>query len=78
MASVDFIADRLTHEVRADGVAFHAGLLELSALGIAVFLVRLGDFEVIAPAGEFHAVVAKGLGLLEHGSQRQISPLAGE
>ena len=50
----------------------------MSAAGIAVGLVGLGDFKVVAPAGEFHTVVAEGFGFLEHGVDRQIGPLTGE
>ncbi len=64
VARVDVVAHGLADEVGADGVALQPVLLEQGALGVAVFLVGLGDFKVIAPAAEFHAVVAERLGLL--------------
>ena len=78
VAGVDVIADGLADEMGGDGVALEACVLELSALGIAIGLVSLGDLEVVSPAGEFYAVIAEGFGFLEHGIQGQICPLAGK
>ena len=61
-----------------DGEAFHASGIELCALGIAVGLIGFIDLEMVAPAAEFHAIVAEGLGFLNDGVEREIGPLAGE
>src|SRR5436190_14577284 len=45
---INEVADRLSHEVRADGVALEPGFAEESPLGVAVLLVGFGDFEMIA------------------------------
>lgn len=47
-------------------------------LGGAVGVIGLGDVEVIAPAGEFRAIVAKRLDFREEGFQWKVGPLAGE
>jgi hypothetical protein len=52
--------------------------LEFGAQSVAVGLVSLGHFKVIAPAREFDAVIAEGFGFLEHGIDGQIGPLTGE
>ena len=78
MAWVDVVAHGLADEMGGNGVALHASFLKLGALGIAVGLVRLVHFEVVAPAGKFDTVITKGLGLLNHGIAGEIGPLAGE
>ncbi|MFT3787570.1 MAG: hypothetical protein QM770_15625 [Tepidisphaeraceae bacterium] len=77
---VDVVADRLPDEVRADRDAGQAVVLEQFPLLLAVRLVLEGgvDVEVVAPAGEFQAVVAEGLGFLGERFERQVGPLAGE
>jgi hypothetical protein len=59
-------------------MALHACGFQFRALGIAVGLIGLFHFKVVAPAGEFDAVVAEGLGLLDHRVAGEIGPLAGE
>ena len=78
MTRVDVVAHGLADEMGGDGVALHAGFLQLGALGIAVGLVRLLHFKVVAPAGKFDTVITEGLGLLDHGINGKIGPLAGE
>jgi hypothetical protein len=78
VAGVDVVAHRLADEMSRDRVALHARRLQLGTLGIAVGLIRLIDFKVIAPAGKFDTIVAEGLGLLDHGIDGKIGPLAGE
>jgi hypothetical protein len=78
VAWVDVVAHGLADEVGGDGVALHASGFELGAFGIAVGLVGLFDFKVIAPAGELQAIIAKAFALLEHGVEGKIGPLAGE
>ena len=78
MARVDVVTHRLTDEMGGDGVALHARSLQLGALGIAVGLIRQVHFKVVAPAGKFDTVITEGLGLLDHGINGKIGPLAGE
>lgn len=78
VARVDVVTHGLTDEVGRDGVALHAGGLQLGAFGIAVSLVGFLDFKVISPAGELEAVIAKAFAFLKHGVEGQIGPLAGE
>jgi len=78
VARINVVAHGLAHEVGGDRVALKPGGLDLGALVIAVGLVGLGDFEVVAPAGELHSIIAEALGFLQHGIQRQICPLAGK
>src|SRR5689334_17441643 len=47
-------------------------------LAVVVILVGLVDVKMIAPAGEFDAVIAKALRFLADGLKRQIGPLTGE
>ena len=75
MADVKVI---LTDEVRGNGMALQAVFLQQCALCIAVGLIGFGDFKVIAPAGEFHAVIAKRFGFLQNGGGGHVRPLAGE
>jgi len=78
MARVNVVADGLSDEVGGDGKALQSGLVEGLTFGVAVSLVGFGHFEVVAPAGEFNAVVAEGFGFLQDGGERQVGPLAGE
>ena len=50
--------------------------LEIASAGLAV--EGFGDFKMIAPAGEFEAVVTEGGGFLGENVEREIGPLAGE
>src|SRR5690606_4392514 len=77
---VDRIADALPDEVVGDGVADEAVALELGPLGVAVAGFGEGavDLEVVAPAGEFGAVVAEAPDLREELLAGEVGPLAGE
>ena len=78
VAGVDVVADRLADKMCGNGETLQAMLGEQGALGIAVGLIGFGDIEVIAPAGEFHAIVAEGFDLGEEGFEGEVGPLAGE
>ena len=78
VTSIDVVADRLSDEVSGNGETLHAVGIEEVALGLAVGGVCLVDLTVVAPTGEFHTIVAKSLGLLDHGFTIEIGPLAGE
>ncbi len=57
---IDGIADGLADEVARDGPGLQAVLGKKRVAVVAIFFVlRLGDVEMIAPAGEFKAVVAE-------------------
>ena len=75
---INVVAHRLSHKVRRNRVTLQPRFRQLRPPRIAVRLVGLRHLEVIAPAGEFHAIVAEGFRLLQHGFNRQIGPLAGE
>ena len=74
------IAHGLADEVRGDGVARETVLLEQRPFLLAV--IGLGDravhFKVVAPAGEFHAIVAHGFDFGREFGKRKVGPLAGE
>jgi hypothetical protein len=80
VALVDAVTDGLAHQMVADGVALQPVLVEgiPALLNIAVVGERLVHLEVVAPAGEFHAVIAEGFGLLADDLKGQIGPLAGK
>ena len=80
MALVDVVADRLADQVGGDGEDAAGRVLSSRARlrRRSSRVVGLVDLEVVAPAGEFQAVVAEGLGLLAHGLDGQVGPLAGE
>jgi len=80
VAFVDGIAHGLADQVVADGPHPEAvGIQQLAAVG-AVAPVGGGarDVEVVAPTGEFEAVVAPGARLRGQLGQRHVGPLAGE
>src|SRR3954454_3984138 len=80
VAVVDRVAYRLTDEV----VAYRPALqpVALEELAAASSVARLGqrpiNFEMIAPAREFQAIVAPGRTLRGNIVERQVGPLAGE
>ena len=80
MPRVDQVTRRLADEVRADGVAAETVVLQDFPVLLAVVVLAIGavDFEVIAPDGQFQAVVAELLRLLAHRLDRKVGPLAGE
>ena len=77
---VDDVEHRLPDQMSADRLALQIVLFEQFPFAVAVALVgeRLIDLEVIAPAGQFNAVVAEFAGLAGHIIQRQVGPLAGK
>ena len=80
MPLVDQVAHRLPDEVGTDGVATQPVILQdlPVLLAVVVLGIRAVDFEVVAPDGELHAVVAEFLRLLGQGLDREVGPLAGE
>ena len=80
VALVDRVADGLADEVVADRPAAQAVALEqLAAAGdVAGVAQRLGDVEVVAPAGELEAVEAPAAAALGELGEREVGPLAGE
>jgi hypothetical protein len=58
MAVVDPIADRLSDEVRADGMASKPVMLEQLSLATSIggIAQSLADVEVVAPAGELKPI----------------------
>ncbi len=77
---VDVVADALADQVVRDGEHLQPVLVEHRPLGLAVLVVLEGlvDLEVVAPAGQFQAVIAPALGLLRQDLQRQVRPLSRE
>ena len=80
MAFVDAVADRLAHEVVGDRVAGEPVVFEHRPFVVDVFLGICGgiDVEVVAPAGEFDAVVAHFFDERGEFFEGQVGPLAGE
>ena len=80
VALVDRIAHRLPHEVVADRPAAEVVALEQlpAARRVARVAHRLGDVEVIAPAGQLQAVEAPAGALGGEVLERQVRPLPGE
>ena len=80
MALVDAVADRLADEVARNRVARETVVFEERPFVVDVFLGRGGgiDIEMIAPAGEFDAVVAHLFDERGEFFEGQIGPLAGE
>ena len=77
---VDAVADGLAHEVVGNGMHGKVMPLEGVALGGAVAALFEGTrhVEVVAPAGEFEAAVAKLTGLAGQVFQWHVGPLTGE
>jgi hypothetical protein len=65
MAGVNVVAYRLADEMGGDGVALQSFAFQQAPLGVAIRLIGLCDIEMIAPAGEFYAIVTKALDLRE-------------
>ena len=78
MAVVDVVTDGLAYQVGGDGEQLQLVFLQRLALRLAVGVVGLGDLEVVSPAGEFEAIVAKGPSFLAQRVDVEIGPLAGE
>ena len=80
MAFVDRVAHRLADEMVGDGVHGEFVPFEQIAFGGAVAAVfqGLGHVEVVTPAGQLQAGVAKLAGLAGQILKRHIGPLAGE
>ena len=80
MPLVDPIGHSLAHQVVADGKALQTVFVEdvPTALNVVIVLHGLVNFEMIAPAGDLDAVVAKRFSLLAEGVKGQIGPLAAE
>ena len=80
VAFVDQVAHGLADQVRGNGMAGKPVLREQRPFVGDV--IRLGQgavhIKVVAPAGEFHAVVAHGLDLGSEFGEGKIGPLAGE
>src|SRR3712207_7111435 len=80
VALIYWVADGLTDQVVADGEAFEAVTLKYLPLApyVAVVFESLVHLEVVAPAGEFQAVVAHLLGEGCEFLQGEVRPLAGK
>jgi hypothetical protein len=80
VAFVDVVANSLADEVIGNGEAGQAMIREqLPFFGDVLFRRRCGvHIEMVAPAGEFDAVVAHFFGEGCELSEREIGPLAGE
>ncbi len=80
MPFVDQVANGLADEVGGNRVARQAVLSQQRPFfrHVIWFRQRAIHFEMVAPAGEFHAVVAHLFGERGEFWQRQIGPLAGE
>ena len=80
MPLVDHVEHRLADQVIADREDLQVVAVQQIALRGAVPVVVQGlvDLEVIAPASQLDAVVAKLAGLARHVLERQIGPLASE
>ncbi len=74
------IADQLTGEVVANGKQFQAVIGQHRFAGLRVGGVAggAGDVDMIAPAGEFEAVIAPGFGFFAECFEGDIGELAGE
>ena len=78
MTLVNIITDRLADQVVRDRVGRQAMLGEDFPASGAITIVAdgLAHLEVVAPAGELDAIVAKLVGLLAHGLKGQVCPLS--
>ena len=74
------IAHALANKVGAERVATQAILTQdvPATLDVAIVLQGPVHLEMIAPAGEFQAVIAEGLGLFRQHLKGQVRPLAGK
>ena len=81
VALVDRVAHRLPDQMVADRPARRARAARAdraAARAVARVAQRLGDVEVIAPAGQLEPVEAPPAALLRERLERQVGPLAGE
>jgi len=80
MTRVHNVTHRLSDQVRANGMALQAGVIQLVTFGttIAVILNGLVDFKVVTPTGQFQPVVSEIDCLAAHRFAAQISPLTSE
>ena len=80
VALVDVVTDGLADQVAGDGVAGEAVVLQHRPFFVDVFLGGGGDvdIEVVAPAGEFDAIVAHFFGEGREFFEGEVGPLAGE
>ena len=80
MPGVDHVANRLTNQMCADREELQVLTFEQVTSPAAIRLVgqRLVDLEVVTPAGEFQAVVAKVAAQRGHVFERFVGPLSRE
>ena len=78
VAWIDVVAHCLTDKVSRNGVALETRRFELCAFFVAVCLIGLFHLKVVAPAGQFNAIVAEGLGFLKNRVRGHVCPLASE
>jgi hypothetical protein len=80
VAFVDGIANCLTDEVIGYREAREIVFLEKlpTSLHVAVFIEGFLDIEMVAPTGEFNAIVAHVFDFGEKFGKRKVGPLAGE
>ena len=80
MALIDEVAHGLADEVAGDGVTGQAVVREELPALLHVSLTGGGGvhIEVVAPAGEFEAIVAHFIGERREFFEREVGPLAGE
>ena len=78
VADVGVVADRLTNKMCRDGEELQIVFFQQGQFGIAIGLICLVDFDMVAPTGKFKSVVTKGHRLFANVLKCQIGPLAGE
>jgi hypothetical protein len=80
VAFVDAVAHGLADQMVADSKALQPMSVQNvpARLEVTILFERLVYLEVIAPAGDFHTVVAKVLGFGAQGIKSEIRPLAAE
>ncbi len=80
MALVDLVRHRLADQMIRDRMDLQPMLLQQRLFLGAIIGLRIGPahLEVIPPAGQLQAVIAKRSRLGSEGFERQIGPLAGE
>ena len=80
VAGVDIVEDALADEVVGDGKQFEIVFFEQVAFAAAIRVVGdcFVDFKMVAPAGQFEAVVSEISGLFAQRFQREIGPLTGK
>jgi hypothetical protein len=80
VAGVDVVADGLADQVAGDGKAAQAVSIENVPALLAMLLILQGliDVKMVAPAGQFQAVIPEHAGLGAELFKGHIRPLAGE